>query len=219
MNTISVNHEPNSMKEIRMLSHVTWKELIAILVRTDESFLNDSLGFYEPARQNHAVRMTITMKDDRYLVTLEFVWRDGEKYYRSQNTQEFFSLEHLPKFVWDGINGPKEAYSVMLHASEISEYKTKILNYKDNKSQIFDGDDGLLELVSKQLRKSHADSGSYTVEIIPQKLLTKVVVYYDSINRYECLCFYTVSANDLTYEQKTDLADGKTVSVNVVFNR
>ncbi len=219
MNTISLNNEPNSMKEIRMLSHVTWKELVAMLVRTDEEFLHDVFGEYDPLRQNHAVRFIILQKDDRYFVTLEFVWREGEKYYRSQNTQEFFSLEYLPQFVWDGLQGPNQAYSVMLHASEISEYKTLVLNYKDNKVKIIDSVDGLIELVRSQLKKSKADSGSYSVEIIPQKLLTKVVVYYDGFNRYECLSFYTVYANDLDYDQKNDLADGKTVTVNLVYKK
>ena len=219
MKTISLDHEPNSMKEIRMLSHVTWKELVSMLVRTDEDFLHDAFGNYDPDRQNHAVKLTVFMKDDRYNVTLEFVWRVGNEYHKSRNTQEFFSLERLPQFVWDGLHGAKQEYSVLLHASEISEYKTRILNYKDSKVQIMDGDDGIIELVCSQLKKSHADSGSYSVEIIPQKLLTKVVVYYDSINRYECLSFYAVSANDLSYDQTKDLAAGKSVTIKVSYKK
>ena len=135
------------------------------------------------------------------------------------NTQEFLGLQHMPGYVWEALLGPDDKYSVMLHASELQEYKPAVLNYKDNKVQISDSEDGIIDLVCAQLKKSHADSGSYSVEIIPQKLLNKVVVYYESVNRYECLTFYTVYANELTTEQKSDLKDGKPVTINVVYKR
>ena len=220
MSTIAINVEPNSMKDIRMLSRMTWKELVSILVRTDEKFLTDCFGTYDPVKQNHAVKLTVGYgKDDRDVVSMEFVWRDKEGYHRSMNTQEFLGLQYMPDFVWKALHGPQSKYSVMLHASELQEYKPVILNYKDNKVQICDSSDGIIDLVCSQLKKSHADSGSYSVEIIPQKLLTKVVVYYDSVNRYECLSFYTVFANELTSEQMSDLVDGKKVTINVVFKR
>lgn len=220
MSTIAINHEPNSMKEIKLLSRMTWKEIVSMLVRTDEKFLTDLWGTYDSDKQNHAVKLTISeTKDDRYAVAMEFVWRDKDGYHKSSNTQEFFVLQYMPDFVWKALHGPQGEYSVMLHASELQEYKPIILNYKDNKVQICDSSDGIIDLVCSQLKKSHADSGSYCVEIIPQKLLTKVVVYYDSVNRYECLSFYTVFANELTSEQNSDLADGKSVTINVVFKR
>lgn len=220
MSTITINVEPNSMKEIRMLSRMTWKEIVSILVRTDEKFLTDCFGTYDPAKQNHAVRLTIAeAKDDRYTVSMEFVWRDKDGYHRSMNSQEFLGLQYMPDYVWEAIHGPNGEYSVMLHASELQEYKPAVLNYKDNKVQICDSEDGIIDLVCSQLKKAHADSGSYSVEIIPQKLLNKVVVYYESVNRYECLTFYTVYAHDLTTEQRSDLKDGKPVSINVVYKR
>ena len=134
MSTITINVEPNSMKEIRMLSRMTWKEIVSILVRTDEKFLTDCFGTYDPAKQNHAVRLTIAeAKDDRYTVSMEFVWRDKDGYHRSMNTQEFLGLQYMPDYVWEAIHGPNGEYSVMLHASELQEYKPAVLNYKDNK--------------------------------------------------------------------------------------